>query len=84
MRNRVHQEADSILEGSLEGLIQNNQQLADKLKDILRQEAKPAEEESMHLASIISVLKHVQPTFENRLKSVQEYDFIATTTEEAA
>ncbi|MEI8102691.1 MAG: dynamin family protein [Chlorobium sp.] len=83
IRNRVHQEADKILEGSLDELIKNNRKLADRLTDILKKGAQPAEEESGRLVGILEVLKHVQMTFEKRLKTTQEYDFVSSKSEAA-
>lgn len=81
MRNRVRHEADMILDRSMDELIKINNQLADKLKESIKMEAKPAEEESGHLVVIIEVLKQAQATFENRSKMIQEYDFMSATTE---
>ena len=81
VRNRLQHEADRTLQGTLDQMIQKNNELADKVTATLRSEAKPAEEESARLARILAVLKHVGTTFEDRVRMVLEYEFIVSTAE---
>jgi|GEM_PF-3770608 len=81
-RNRVNHESDKIFEASMDELIKINEEHAGRLRSVLSQEGQPAEEESARLMDAVGVLRQVHACFIERLKMVQDYEFVTAPTEE--